>query len=351
MKYPEIHTIQSLIENEKFKNEVSALDLDKTIPNDVADSYKDFEKKDLEVARQIILSSNGQNNQVDYSNKDQIWNNIKSASDKFDKENLAHSRKLSVYRSKPVWKSVMKYAAIFIGLGMAFSWGVYYNSNNSQSTTEISQSVINSNPSGQKSRIQLSDGSVVHLNAESKLTYVEGFSESQRKIHLNGEAYFEVAKDKRRPFTVITENISITALGTEFNVNAYKQDVQVALVEGSVLVNNSKNNDQMILSPSEVLEFDSKSSTLYKTAVNAEQLSVWRNRTIYFEDTPINEAIETLSRWYAVEISVEKLPISELTVSGKFQNRSLELLLKNLSYTLNFDYNIDGKNITLNFKK
>lgn len=348
MKYPEIQIIQSLIENKEFQTEISELELNQAIPEGVAESFNEFERKDLEVARQIILSTNAHNNKIDCSNKDQIWNNIKSVTDKFDNDNISSNGKLSVHRRRPLWKSVMKYAAIFVGLGLAFAWGVYYDLTDKQ-PTEVSQSVINSNPSGQKSRIQLSDGSVVHLNAESELEYKEGFSKSQRKIHLKGEAYFEVAKDRNRPFTVITENISVTALGTEFNVNAFKQDVQVALVEGSVLVNNSKNNDQMILSPSEVLKFDSKSSTLSKASSGAEQLSVWRNRTIYFEDTPINEAIETLSRWYAVKISVEKLPTSELTVSGKFQNRSLELLLKNLSYSLNFDYNINGNNITLNF--
>ncbi|MDP4679601.1 MAG: FecR domain-containing protein [Cyclobacteriaceae bacterium] len=209
--------------------------------------------------------------------------------------------------------------------------------------------VTKSNPSGQKSRIQLPDGSVVHLNAESELTYIEGFSNDQRKIHLKGEAYFEVAKDMSRPFTVITDHISVTALGTEFNVNAFNTDIQVALIEVSVLVNNVANSDQLILKASEVLKFDSKAKLLKRVASNANDLSIWRDRIIYFENTPIEEAVNILSRWYAVDINIEGVSNKKLTCSGKFNNSSLELLLENLSYALDFQYEIKGKNVSLNF--
>ncbi|MDN5200684.1 FecR domain-containing protein [Fulvivirgaceae bacterium BMA10] len=348
MKNQEFRNIQYLVENEEFRKEVLLLNNDEALPAHLIAAFKDFDLQDLKVARQIISSSNMESKSVNYSNKDQIWKKITKVADEFDRQN--RNDRLSVYKKTPIWRSAMKYAAVFIVLFLAVVWGIYYNLGEEQPVVQETQLTIKSNPPGQKSRIQLTDGSVVHLNAESELRYKEGFSVDQRKIHLRGEAYFEVAEDKTRPFTVITDHISVTALGTEFNVNAFLKNIKVALVEGSVLVNNTTNSDQIILNPSEVALFDSKFDKLKRTEESAESLSVWRNRIIYFEDTPLDEALEILSRWYAVEISVQGAPLAPITVSGKFKNMSLELLLENLGYSLKFDYEINGKDILIKFK-
>ncbi len=349
MEHQEIYIIQSLVDNPKFRDMVRQLAPGENIPEKFASEFKDYTAKDMRVAREIVLSLESDKHLS--NNKDQIWTNIVKAADAFDRTNKNPDQQgMFLVRRRPSkWKSAMKYVAIFAGILVAAVSVLLLDE--TQPPTEIqTRTIVKSNPSGQKSRIHLEDGSVVHLNAESELQYVEGFTKDDRTIYLKGEAYFEVAKDVSRPFAVISNNIRITALGTEFNVNAFEQDVQVALLEGSVAVSNTNNRDEVILDPMKVVRFDSYSEKFHMENANADNLVLWKNRIICFDNTPVDEAIKVLSRWYAVNIDIGHAPARELTCSGKFNNQSLELVLKNLGYTLDFKYKIQGKNVTLNFK-
>lgn len=346
MEHREIDIIQELIDNEQFRKLVFTQNNNEPLLLERIQAFDQYKKEDLEAAAHIIRSQEKDESPKINANKKKIWKAVEIAADEFDR--LEKRQVMEVSTNRRRWRKVFRYAAVLAGLLMVATWLIMDKAAVENYPVPV-QMVSKSNPSGQKSRIQLVDGSVVHLNAESELRYEEGFNNRERRIYLIGEAYFEVAKDKARPFTVVSGGLEITALGTEFNVDAYADDVQVALLEGSVLVSHVDSNQQLELKPMEIAGFNSQSHLLNRMEGNADNLVLWRNRVIYFEDTPFDEAIKVLSRWYAVEIEARNVPTQSLSCAGKFDNSSLEVVLKNLGFTLGFDYEINGKNVTLNF--
>ena len=134
-------------------------------------------------------------------------------------------------------KIILRYAAVllvFLSLGYIF----WINSNSEIEAPFVAEVIERNNPSGQKSTIHLPDGSTVLLNAGSKLSYSNDFNNEARKIYLEGEAYFEVAKNPNIPFEVFTDDLVITALGTSFNVHAFgnKQFEKIALNTGKIKI-------------------------------------------------------------------------------------------------------------------
>lgn len=346
MEHQEIDIIQDLIDNPEFRKLVFASRSDESLFLRQAQVLNQYKKEDLVAAAYIIrLQEKDESPKID-ANKKKIWKAVESAADEFDR--LEKRQVMEVSTNRRRWRQVFKYAAVFAGVLMVATWMILDKGAVENNPIAV-QMVSKSNPSGQKSRIQLVDGSVVHLNAESELRYEEGFNEKERRIHLKGEAYFEVAKDENRPFTVVSGELEVTALGTEFNVNAYDKEVAVALLEGSVLLSLAQSNQQMKLKPMQVAAYDKQTKEMKKTDASAENLVLWRNRVIYFEDTPFAEAVNILARWYAVDIEVQSASAKPITCAGKFDNSSLEVVLKNLGFTLEFDYEIDGKNVKINF--
>lgn len=350
LEHSKILSVERLVANPGFRKKVLNAKQSDELLNKLNSEFQDYTADAVDAACQIVLSLEKNTGLINETTKKKIWSNIIESTDQFDKDTQNVHGALRLVKKPLNWKPYLKYAAVFVGILMALSWSIFPKIQK-QPIQKQNFEVVKTNPSGQKSRIQLSDGSVVHLNAESELQYEEGFSENERKIHLKGEAYFEVAKDVDRPFTVVSNNISVTALGTEFNVNAFNDNIEVALLEGSVIINDLNGSDEVTLVPMQVVRFDSKSGKLKRIDLNAIDLALWRDRVIYFDNTPIDDAVRILSRWYAVDIEIINASSNDLTFSGKFNNRSLELLLKNLSYTLDFKYNIDRNRVILDFKQ
>jgi transmembrane sensor len=164
-------------------------------------------------------------------------------------------------------------------------------------------------PNGGQYQVTLSDGSKVWLNASTTLKYPTSFSSSERVVELEGEAYFEVARSKT-PFYVKTEDQRIQVLGTQFNVNAYPDELgtKTTLLEGSVKLiaveKNKKSNQDIILKPGEeALLIKDKDIQLSK--VNVKQAVAWKNGFFHFEDADLKSVMREFSRWYRVEIKFE----------------------------------------------
>ena len=157
---------------------------------------------------------------------------------------------------------------------------IYFISDNLEKETEEPNKIsliIKENPSGQKSRIFLPDGSSVTLNAESKISYPEKFSDSIRIVSLVGEAFFDVVKNDNKPFIVNSEDLSTTVLGTSFNVRAFDADpiTLVALKVGKVkveIINNTEYAKAMFLDPGEVITYDKSESRVLKNKFDEEIL-------------------------------------------------------------------------------
>jgi transmembrane sensor len=208
------------------------------------------------------------------------------------------------------------------------------------------------NLAGQKSKIYLPDGSIVWLNAESKISFPEKFADEKREIHLTGEAYFDVIKNADKPFIVKSGNVSTTVLGTEFNVRVFEDEpvMSVALESGKLKVEIEGNNatPALFLEPGEVIKYTKKEGMVLKDKFDREQFLSWKDGIIVFKDANLDEIFNTLARWYGVEFAINKIE-AEWTYTGSFDNETLENVLRSISYTKEFTYFINQKSITIQF--
>lgn len=159
-----------------------------------------------------------------------------------------------------------------------------------------------STPRGKDYELVLSDGTVVLLNADSKITFPTRFTGNKRTVKLVGEAYFKVSKNKHRPFIVETGNLYTKVLGTEFNLKAYPHsDVNVTLIKGSVVVNAE--GKEVMLKPGENAEY-SENKDIEVTTVDTEGYIQWKDGYFYFDNVPLIDVVRDLGRWYNVNIEI-----------------------------------------------
>lgn len=165
------------------------------------------------------------------------------------------------------------------------------------------------NPRGSKViDMQLSDGSRVWLNAGSSITFPVAFSDNERKVTMDGEAYFEIAHNESKPFYVAKGNTEVKVLGTHFNVNAYddEEKIRVTLLQGSVQVSQTgQTKNQVFLKPGQQASVFAGSVQMQKISVqaaNTEQVMAWKNGLFSFDQTDLATVMRQLTRWYDVEV-------------------------------------------------
>jgi ferric-dicitrate binding protein FerR (iron transport regulator) len=169
----------------------------------------------------------------------------------------------------------------------------------------------------------LPDGSKVWLNAESSLRFPTAFTGNQREVTLTGEAYFEVAKNKEKPFRVEVDGMSINVLGTHFNVNAYldENNIRTSLLEGSVKI--IKGNLSELLKPGYQAVLNKKQDKIRITDADMDGVMAWKNGLFQFDGADINTIMHEIGRWYNVEI-VYSGKVPARTFEGKI-SRNAEL--------------------------
>jgi len=192
-------------------------------------------------------------------------------------------------------------------------------------------------PRGGQYHVVLPDSSKVWLNAESTLTYAIGKSMNERLVKLEGEAYFEVAKDNSRPFRVETKGLVAVVLGTQFNINSYpdEPDVKTTLLEGSLNVAETLNHESIILIPGQQAALDSDSRLSVKS-VNVAEVTAWKNGKFCFNQSDIGTVMRQFARWYDVDVVFEgEMP--DVVLSGEiYRNTNASKVLEILSfYNLN----------------
>lgn len=168
-------------------------------------------------------------------------------------------------------------------------------------------------PRGKDFHIRLSDGTEVWLNTESSLKYPSIFTGKERRVILNGEAFFNVAHNDKCPFIVCTENIETKVLGTKFNVCSYgKEQRHVTLVEGKIEVNNNISKESVILSPGQNITYNPEDK-FQINEVNTAVYTAWTEGMFYFEDKTLKEIMSTIGRWYNVDIYFENENLYNIT--------------------------------------
>lgn len=197
-----------------------------------------------------------------------------------------------------------------------------------------------STPPGQRAQVKLHDGTVVWLNARSRLRYPNRFSGTERKVELDGEAFFEVSRNEEAPFVVSTEKLDIKVLGTKFNVFAYKgkNEFTTALIEGSVKLYQSDNESvAMYMSPNDYAEL--KDGRLVKSKICSTDFLLWKEGIYAFDDIPFGEIIKKLELYYDITIEIRNKNLNNYKFSGKFRQRDgIESVLKTLQKIYYFSY-------------
>lgn len=216
---------------------------------------------------------------------------------------------------------------------------IQYKSANSKHNDNAVVFNTMSTPRGGQYQLLLPDGSKVWLNSESSITYPVVFADKERKVKISGEAYFEVAKDKTKPFRVETGDMQVEVLGTHFNVRAYAEDgpTKTSLLEGSVKI------DQQILKPGEAF----MNGRIVPT--NVDQDVAWKNGIFNFNNQNLSQVMKQLARWYDLDVDyTDGIPQKEY--GGEIgKNLKLTQVLKGLENS-GVHFELNGKRVTVNVK-
>jgi transmembrane sensor len=213
-------------------------------------------------------------------------------------------------------------------------------------------------PMGQISKVFLPDGSLVWLNADSKIQYSSDYGEHHRSVSLTGEAYFEVKNDLSRPFMVKSGNVAITAAGTSFNVNTYfdNSDIEIVLDEGELTVENLFSSLipgmplKTRLFPGNIAYYSLRESVFAVDNINDSfDYTCWKDGILSFRNADFETIINSLERWYGVEFTWNGEPSSGWNFTGEFNNEYLESVLKSLELDGHFSYKIRNNAVQLNF--
>lgn len=202
----------------------------------------------------------------------------------------------------------------------------------------------------------LPDGSKVLLNSGSIIEIASDFNDSDRNVYLDGEAFFEIERDTVRPFIVNTEsNLQVKVLGTSFNVKSYKSDqtIETTLVSGKVeLLQNTKNLPGIALSPNQKATFDKVEDRINIEEVTTAEIISWKEGVLIFDNEPIQNVLNSLERWYDVEIKIKDSVISTYTFSGKVKRKtSIEEVLELIEASSPIEYHSDEKRKTFILSK
>ena len=207
-------------------------------------------------------------------------------------------------------------------------------------------------PLGSKTKLYLPDGTLVWLNAGSRMTYSQGFGVDNRKVELEGEGYFEVKRNEKIPFFVKTKDLQLQVLGTKFNFRDYPEDheVVVSLLEGKVGLNNLlREEKEAVLSPDERAVLNKANGLLTVESVTASNASQWTDGYLFFDEELLPDIAKELERSYNVKIHIANDSLKTFPFYGNFVRReqNIQEVLEALASTEKMQYKIEERNITI----
>lgn len=344
--YSNIEQIKDLLEDPKFVHWVNQ-------PNaELDEHWQEWSEKhperrsDLLLAKKFVKSLHYKNEfLLDITEQDEMFEQIKAFKHTKDKTDRRLIRKVN-FRKKIFGFSA---AASVI---MAFIGSIYWTNNENPAPFTIVRSEksieVSTTYKGQRTKVILPDGSIVYLNAGSSINYPVAFSKINRVVTLVGEGFFEVVKNKKKPFIVETGKVKTQVLGTSFNVRAYNNEkiVQVAVATGKVKMEDKASGNAQFLTPNEMGTLDN-TATILKTKVNLDKAIGWKKGVLVFDGDNFTDVFAKLEIWYGVNIIV--MPNVELRghYSGEFQQETLENIMQGIAFTSGFQYEIAGKTILI----
>lgn len=204
---------------------------------------------------------------------------------------------------------------------------------------------------GERSTLTLPDGTQVQLNSASSLTYSSTYDRESRAVQLEGEAFFDVARDEKHPFTVTAGEMTIRVLGTKFNVRAYagSDEVEATLQEGRIIA--TVGNRQEELQPDERLCYNRKTGAVCKTSgLPAGEIAPWVSGELCFHHSRLEDIATELERMYDVDIIFGDETIAEESFTGRIKDNSLTNVLDLISSTAGLTYRMTGSQVVVTRK-
>lgn len=237
-------------------------------------------------------------------------------------------------------RGVARFLRVAAMIVVAFGLGYFWQSEKTEGPIAMQTISV---PAGQCVNVTLPDGSNIWLNAQTTIQYPVSFNKENRQVKLDGEAYFNVAKDSKRPFIVNTKECSVEVLGTKFNIDAYssRDKFETVLMEGSVKVSMLDDPTQAVsLKPNNKV-YRSNGKLLTQKVSNYERYR-WKEGLICFVDEPFKVVMEDFEKFYGLTIVVNNQKVTQYLYTGKFKQTdgvdyALSLLQKNIHFTYQRD--------------
>ncbi|MBO9728587.1 MAG: FecR domain-containing protein [Chitinophaga sp.] len=265
-------------------------------------------------------------------------------------------------------KHFRRYSKLYVAaiLNLAVLTGLYLFASHNAAGNFVNK--INTER-GAKTTVHLPDGSVVILNSGSRLTYDKDFGIKNRRINLEGEAYFDVKKDPAMPMLVATSSVTVTVLGTTFNVKAYAEDsiVEASLFTGTIQLTTEKDPERVILlRPREKVTISQKQNNYTSTpkeprneTVSLQHLTLnridssfdetaWLKNKLVFRSTRFQDVANELQRKFNVYIYFNDTVFQDIRITGTFSNESIQEIIPALQQTIPFHYTSSGNKIYIN---
>lgn len=236
-------------------------------------------------------------------------------------------------------------AALIIGLSAAGYFFLSESADGYQEMIVADQAMTNADR-----EVVLADGTRVWLNKNSKLAYPSEFDGDQRIVRLEGEAFFDVARDPSKPFIIETASSETQVLGTSFNVRAYPQEeaVEVVVATGKVALREAGNSDNEVrLTPSEKGVFNTRTETLIKRINEDQNFLSWRNNLLEYDNTDLAMVTRSLERHFNVSVELDEEEVTVCRFTASFSKPKLQDVLDVLSAVMNLNYELDGDQVRL----
>jgi ferric-dicitrate binding protein FerR (iron transport regulator) len=220
-------------------------------------------------------------------------------------------------RTRQIWLQSAAVAAVLMMVTF-----ILFQQGNRQADEQFAEIIIEA-PAGMLQEILLPDGTSVWLNAASRITYLQGFGVSERRVFLTGEGYFDVKHIEELPFIVQTNELQVCVIGTKFNVKNYFDDdkTTICLLEGKVLVDNHvRKNEDIIMTPGQKVFFDKKTGETRLTQVTAGSEAEWINGVLFFDEDVLTDIAKVLERSYDVKITIHP-DLMNMRLYGSFSRK------------------------------
>ncbi len=254
---------------------------------------------------------------------------------------LQGSYSLRVHPLQKVYRIFSRVAAVLIFPLLFVTIYLYLKNNDhvSQETSAVIQQEIYTKP-GTRSKITLSDGTLVWLHDGTTLRYPERFGKDQRRVFVDGEAYFEVVSDPDRPFIVQNPMMETLVTGTKFNLNAYSSDqyFEATLIEGKIEL--KKGQDYYQLEPRQQVRYDDQTGRISEFGVNPYLSTAWIQGKLIMQDEPLSMAVKKISRWYNVKIILQDHELHNYFLTATIENEKPEQTMKLISMALPVDFTV-----------